>query len=53
MKALFRWITTPPQAYVIYAVLIVAVGGVSFLVGTLKPKTTYGVVPASQSQPRH
>jgi hypothetical protein len=52
MKALFRWITTPPQAYVIYALLIATVGGVSFLVGTLKPKATYGVVPTSLSQPR-
>jgi hypothetical protein len=53
MRALFRWITTPPQAYVVYFVLIVAVGGLSFLAGTLKPKKTFGLPPQSVSEPRH
>jgi hypothetical protein len=51
MKALYRWATTPPQAYLVYAVLIVMVGGVSFFVGTLKPKKTQDLVPATASHP--
>jgi hypothetical protein len=51
MKALFRWATTPPQAYVVYAVMVLAVGGLSFLAGTLKPKHTSAVAPSSLSQP--
>jgi hypothetical protein len=51
MRALYRWATTPPQAYLVYAVLIVMVGGVSFFVGTLKPKKTPGPAPAVALRP--
>ena len=53
MRALFRWMTTPPQAYAVYAVLVIAVGGLSFLAGTLKPKKTPGVAPPAVSAPRN
>ena len=53
MRAFYRWATTPPQAYVIYAILVVAVGGLSFLAGTLKPKRTPALAPAARSQPNH
>ncbi|WP_413776293.1 hypothetical protein [Rhodopseudomonas palustris] len=41
------WATKPPQAYLVYAICVVLVGGVSFYVGTLKPKHTPGLPPAS------
>jgi hypothetical protein len=52
MKAVFRWLTSPPQAYVVYAVLVVAIGGLSFWAGTLKPKKAVIGPPAATSQPR-
>ncbi len=41
-----RWATTPPQAYAMYFVCVVLVGGVSFYIGTLKPRHTPGLPPA-------
>jgi hypothetical protein len=52
MKAVFRWVTAPPQAYVVYAVLIIAIGGLSFWAGTLKPKKAAVGPPAAASQSR-
>ncbi|MGZ5852878.1 MAG: hypothetical protein ACXWJ0_01920 [Xanthobacteraceae bacterium] len=37
---LLRWVTTPPQSYVIYLIAFLAVAWISFFVGTLKPKRT-------------
>jgi hypothetical protein len=51
MRAFYRWATTPPQAYLVYAILIVVIGGLSFFAGTLKPKKTTGVVPTTASRP--
>ncbi|WP_455405550.1 hypothetical protein [Rhodopseudomonas parapalustris] len=42
---LLRWATTPPQAYVVYLICVVLVGGVSFYVGTFKPKHIPGMAP--------
>lgn len=53
MRAFFRWMTTPPQAYVVYAVLVIAVGGLSFLAGTLKPKKPPTAPPPAASVPRN
>lgn len=50
MKTLYRWATTPPQAYAVYAILVVLIGGLSFMAGTLKPKRPPGAPPA-MSQP--
>lgn len=38
LQKLFRWATTPPQAYVVYVLALIAVYGVTFLAGTLAPK---------------
>ncbi len=51
MRAFYRWATTPPQAYLVYAVLIVVIGGLSFLAVTLKPKKTPSVAPPAASRP--
>jgi hypothetical protein len=53
MQAFYRWATTPPQAYAIYAILVVLIFGLSYFVGTLKPKRTPGLVPAATSQSIH
>ena len=38
IRGLWRWATTPPQAYVVYVLALILVWGVSFLAGTLNPK---------------
>jgi len=53
LKTFYRWATTPPQAYIVYLVLILAVGSLSFMAGRLKPKATSAVVPQSTSMPRN
>lgn len=50
MKGLFSWMTTPPQAYAVYAVVVVLVAVLSFAAGTLKPKIPPGMAPPSASQ---
>jgi hypothetical protein len=40
IRGLWRWATTPPQAYVVYVLALILVWGVSFLAGTLNPKRT-------------
>ena len=43
----------PPQAYVVYLLCVVLIGGLSFYVGTLKPRTPHGLAPPpSASVPR-
>lgn len=51
MKALFKWATTPPQAYAVYALLVVAIGALSFYAGTLKQKPVHGLSPSIVQQP--
>jgi hypothetical protein len=48
----FKVITTPPLAYVSYLIAVLLVGGISFYLGSLKPKMAPGVVPQSVSQPK-
>lgn len=53
MKSLLKWITTPPQAYLVYAVLVVAIGAASFYAGSLKQKPVIGLPPpAAGATPR-
>jgi len=52
MTAFYRWATTPPRAYLTYAVLVLLVGTLSFWAGTLKPKHAPSVPSATASQPR-
>jgi hypothetical protein len=53
IKALVRWATTPPRAIAVYLVCLVVVGGLSFYVGTLKPKKAIGMGPPPTSAPRN
>lgn len=52
-KGFVQWATTPPQAYAVYFVLLLLVGGTSFFAGTLSPKKTAGMAPAPISSPRN
>ena len=40
LRGLWRWATTPPQAYVVYVLALILVYGLSYLAGTLNPKRT-------------
>lgn len=44
--SLFRWLMTPPQAYVTYLAAVLLIGTVSFYAGTLRPNKHPGLVPA-------
>ena len=37
-QGLVQWAMTPPQAYVVYAICVILIGGLSFFAGTLNPK---------------
>jgi hypothetical protein len=49
----FQWAITPPQSYAVYLVCLFLVAGLSFYVGTLKPKKTVGIGPPPISAPRN
>ena len=51
LTRLFRWATTPPQAYAMYVLALVAVYGVTFLAGSLVPKKHPVATPPSVSVP--
>jgi hypothetical protein len=53
IRGLAQWATTPPQSYAIYLVCLFLVAGVSFYVGTLKPKKAIGPPPQATTQPRN
>ena len=46
-RNLLRWAITPPQSYAIYFLALVLVAGLSFYVGSLKPKTPVSGAPVS------
>ena len=48
-----RWVTTPPQAYAAYFVALILVAGLSFYVGTLRPKKPLGMGPPPVAVPRN
>jgi hypothetical protein len=48
-----KWAITPPQSYAVYLVCLFLVAGVSFYVGTLKPKKAVGLGPPPVSAPRN
>jgi hypothetical protein len=48
-----RWAMTPPQAIAVYLVCLFLVAGLSFYVGTLKPKKAVGMGPPPVSVPRN
>jgi hypothetical protein len=51
IREFIRWAITPPQAYVMYLIALVLVGGLSFYVGTLKAKKPVGLGPPPVSAP--
>ncbi|WP_022722671.1 hypothetical protein [Rhodopseudomonas sp. B29] len=44
-RELLQWAMKPPQAYVLYLLCVVLVGGLSFYVGTMKPRAHAGLAP--------
>jgi hypothetical protein len=48
-----RWAITPPQSYAMYLVCLFLVAGLSFYVGTLKPKKPVGMMPPATTVPRN
>jgi hypothetical protein len=53
IRSFARWVITPPQAYASYFVALVLVAGLSFYVGTLKPKKPIGLGPPPVAAPRN
>jgi hypothetical protein len=53
IRGLARWVITPPQSYVLYLVALFLVAGLSFYVGSLKPKKPIGMGPPPISAPRN
>jgi hypothetical protein len=53
IRGFVRWSITPPQSYAVYLVCLFLVAGLSFYVGTLKPKKAVGVGPPPISAPRN
>jgi hypothetical protein len=51
IRGFVQWATTPPQAYLMYLIALVLVGGMSFYAGMLKPNKKSLVPPQSISQP--
>lgn len=53
IRGLARWATTPPQSIAVYLACLFLVAGLSFYVGTLKPKKAVGMGPPPVSAPRN
>ncbi len=53
IRGFWRWATRPPQAYAVYLVVLFLVAGLSFYVGTLRPKKPGGMGPPPVSAPRN
>jgi hypothetical protein len=51
-QGLVQWAMTPPQAYMVYFVCLVLIGGLSFIAGTMNPKKTATPPPPAVSVPR-
>ena len=52
-KGIVQWAMTSPQSYAVYFVCFFLVAGLSFYVGTLRPKKTVGMPPQITSVPRN
>jgi hypothetical protein len=52
-KSFVQWAITPPQSYAVYLVALFLVAGLSFYVGSLKPKKPVGMGPPPVSVPRN
>ena len=53
IRGFLRWAITPPQSYALYLVCFFLVAGLSFYVGTLRPKKPTGLGPPPISAPRN
>jgi hypothetical protein len=53
IKGIVRWAITPPQSYAVYLVALFLMAGLSFYVGTLKPKKAIGIGAPPISAPRN
>ena len=53
LRGFARWAITPPQSYAVYLICLFLVAGLSFYVGTLKPKKPIGLGPPPVSAPRN
>jgi hypothetical protein len=47
-----RWAITPPQSWAVYLISLFLIAGLSFYVGTLRPKKPVGLGPPPMSAPR-
>jgi len=52
LRSFARWVAKPPQAYAAYLVALALVAGLSFYVGTLRPKKPLGMGPPPVAVPR-
>jgi hypothetical protein len=52
-KGIVQWAMTPPQSYAVYLIALFLVAGLSFYVGTLRPKKPIGLGPPPISVPRN
>jgi hypothetical protein len=52
-RKLVQWAITPPQSYVVYLVSLFLIAGLSFYVGTLRPKKPMGLGPPPIAAPRN
>ena len=53
IRGFVRWAMTPPQAIAVYLACLFLVAGLSFYVGSLKPKHAVGIGPPPVSVPRN
>jgi hypothetical protein len=53
IRNLVRWAMTPPQSIAVYLACLFLVAGLSFYVGSLKPKHAVGMGPPPVSVPRN
>jgi hypothetical protein len=53
IRNFMRWAMTPPQSVAVYLACLLLVAGLSFYVGTLKPKKTPGMGPPPVAVPRN
>jgi hypothetical protein len=53
IRGFLRWAIKPPQSYALYLVCLFLVAGLSFYVGTLRPKKPTGLGPPPISAPRN
>jgi hypothetical protein len=53
IKGFVQWAITPPQSYAVYLIGLFLVAGLSFYVGTLKPKKAIGIGPPPIAAPHN